>query len=85
MIVHKVLGSELYGQNWRQAMMKELIPHIPSGVTLGIQDDNFGTAMLDYLVDGTIEMINQHNQAEDIRGRWFLTGPDLYFDTEEMY
>lgn len=82
MIVLKVLGSELYGEAWRHAMMKELTPHIPAGVTLGVGDDNFGSEMLDYLVDGTIEMINLHNREHDIRGQWLLMGPDLYYDDE---
>lgn len=84
MIVLKVLGAELYGEAWRQAMMKELTPHIPAGVTLGVTDDDFGLAMLDYIVDGTIEMINQYNRQNDIRGQWMLMGPDLYYDTEEI-
>ena len=82
MIKLKVLGSSLYGDAWRQAMMKELSPYIPTGVTLGITDDNFGSMMLDYLVDGTIEMINLHNDAEGIPGIWFLMDADLYYDDE---
>ena len=82
MIKMKVIGSELYGDAWRQAMLKELTPHIPSGVSLGIADDDFGLTMLDYIVDGTIEMINQHNQSAGINGRWFLMGADLYYDDE---
>jgi hypothetical protein len=83
MIKMKVLGNELYGEAWRQAMMKELTPYIPSGVSLGIADDDFGTVMLDYMVDGTIEMINMHNDANRIKGIWFLMGSDLYYDDEE--
>ena len=82
MIKMKVIGSELYGDAWRQAMLKELTPHIPSGVSLGITDDNFGLTMLDYIVDGAIEMINQHNQSAGINGRWLLMGADLYYDDE---
>jgi hypothetical protein len=80
----KVIGSELYGDAWRQAMLKELTQHIPDGVSLGITDDNFGLTMLDYIVDGTIEMINQHNYSAGINGKWFLMGADLYYDDEEM-
>lgn len=82
MIKIKVVGSELYGDAWRQAMLKELTPHIPSGVSLGITDDNFGLTMLDYIVDGTIEMINQYNYSAGISGRWFLMDADLYYDNE---
>ena len=80
----KVLGSELNALDWRQAMMKELSPHIPTGVTLGITDDNFGSMMLDYLVDGTIEVINLHNSEKGILGMWFLMDANLWYDDEVM-
>lgn len=76
----KVLGSELNALDWRRAMLKELSPHITVGMTLSIEDDDFNDAMLDYLVDAVVEVINQYNKSNNIPGRWILMGPDLYYE-----
>jgi hypothetical protein len=61
-------------------MLKELSPHITAGMTLSIEDDDFNDAMLDYLVDAVVEVINQHNKSNKLPGRWILMGPDLYYE-----
>jgi len=64
-------------------MLKELSPHISSGMVLGISDDDFTDVMLDYMVDAVVEIVNQANQDDGKPGRWVLMGPDLYYTEGE--
>lgn len=80
MIKLMVIGSELVGEAWRQTMMKALTPHIPDGVSLSMNDDEFTNDVLNYLVDATVEMINAHNREHNISGEWIILGADLYYD-----